>query len=801
VEDDVVTELNDRQREAVQHGDGPLLVLAGAGSGKTRVITARIRRLVDEGTPPDAILALTFTNKAAAEMRRRLDGALGPRAADLWISTFHSACAQMLRRHAPKIGYSSSFSIYDDQDRLRVIRQCMADENIGEQTLAPSLVAWSLDRAKNEALSAQEVARSARFGELIGRVYKRYQATLERQSALDFGDLIVLALRVLRECPDVLAGYHRRLGHVLVDEYQDTNRAQYLWLRQLAAGEAPNLCVVGDDDQSIYGWRGAELRNILDFERDFPSAHVIRLEQNYRSTKTILAAAGAVIANNADRKGKALWTANDSGDPITLVVAEDDLAEARLTIAEVRRLVASGRRLGDIVVFYRTNAQSRAIEEAAMRAALPYSIVGGIRFYERKEIKDLLAYLRVLANPADDASLERIINCPPRGIGDQTIATLRAAAREADLSLRGALRAPGGPLVTVAGNRPLAGGPLARLREFNALLERIEAALDGDALGGLLDIILRETAYCDRLEAGGGERASRIEDIDELLAVARDFDHRAPTDEPVRARLARFLEEAALVSDWDRQQESSERLTLMTLHTSKGLEYPVVFILGLEEGIFPHQRALEQPSELEEERRLCYVGMTRARERLYLLRAERRLRFGSVSERPPSRFLDEIPAGLVHLAVPPSGRVRTTTSSDGRVIDYAYSQVADDDFDQEPRWQRKLGARPGAGGNGFARTNGRPAPPRYPARSGPIARPRPGAPRPATNAAIVTAHLARNPSGGLSAGTRVRHPTFGVGVVRLSEGSGEAEKVSIQFARGGLRKLVRHLANLEIVAD
>jgi DNA helicase-2/ATP-dependent DNA helicase PcrA len=750
----VETELNERQREAVEHGDGPLLVLAGAGSGKTRVITTRIGRLIANGTSPDAILALTFTNKAAAEMRRRLERSLGPLAADVWISTFHSATAQVLRRHIRRLGYTASFSIYDDQDRARLIKQCMVEENIGEQALAPAVAAWAIDRAKNEALSPEEVLRRPRFGELAARIYRRYQAALERQNAVDFADLLLLAVRLFREHPDVLAGYHARLQQVLVDEYQDTNRAQYLWLRQLAAGDQPNLCVVGDDDQSIYGWRGAELRNILDFERDFPSAHVIRLEQNYRSTKTILAAAGAVVANNRGRKGKTLWTANPAGDPVRLVVAEDDLAEARFAIAEVRRLVESGRSLGEMVIFYRTNAQSRAIEEAAMRAALPYTIVGGIRFYERKEIKDLLAYLRVLANPADDASLERVINCPPRGIGDQTVAAVRAEARRTGQSMVETLRA-----------RPSFGvgtAPAARLREFTVLLERLDAAADGPSLAALLESVLAETSYRDRLEAGGSDRTSRLEDIDELIGVARDFDARAAASEPTRARLARFLEEAALLSDWDRAQAGRDRLTLMTLHTSKGLEYPVVFILGLEEGIFPHQRAVDDPDELEEERRLCYVGMTRARERLYLLRAERRLRFGTVSERAPSRFLDEVPESLLHHASPTAN---------------------------EPRLYRATPRSP------FQR-GGRSTAPRVAMPSFTLKPSEDGAP-------VIDysySQVGDDGDGGLPAGTRVRHPTFGMGIVRRSEGRGETEKLSVQFARAGMKKLMRRFAKLEIVA-
>jgi DNA helicase-2/ATP-dependent DNA helicase PcrA len=720
-------ELNDRQREAVGHGDGPLLVLAGAGSGKTRVITARIARLVERGVSPDAILALTFTNKAAAEMRARVERALDAVGADVWLSTFHSAAATVLRRHAAQLGYAPSFTIYDDQDRQKMIRQCMAEENVGEQVLSVASVAWSIDQAKNDALSPDQLAAKplTPFADVVARLYRRYQRTLERQNAVDFGDLILLVVRLFREQPGICARYQSRARHLLVDEYQDTNHAQYLLLRQLAAGEAPNVCVVGDDDQSIYGWRGAQVRNILDFERDFPSAHVVRLEQNYRSTKTILAAAGAVIANNHGRKGKTLWTANPAGESVVTATAEDDLAEARLVIGEVRQLKASGRALGDVVVFYRTNAQSRALEEAAMRAAMPYTIVGGIRFYERKEIKDLLAYLRVLANPADDGSFERIVNCPPRGIGDQTLGALRATARGAGVSMADALarRFP------VAG---VSGAAAGRLREFGALLGRIGEALDRDGLGTVLETVLAETSYRDRLEAGG-DRASRLEDIEELLGVARDFDLRAPESESTRERLGRFLEEAALVSDWDRQDKSRDRLTLMTLHTSKGLEFPIVFIVGLEEGIFPHQRALDDPDELEEERRLCYVGMTRARERLYLLRAERRLRFGTISERPASRFLDEIPEAMTRSLLPVFRPPKRAPS--GPVVDYSYSQEIVDDGEN------------------------------------------------------------------LAAGTRVRHPTFGMGIVRRTEGRGEAEKLSVHFARAGMKKLIRRYANLEIVAD
>jgi DNA helicase-2/ATP-dependent DNA helicase PcrA len=730
----VAVELNERQREAVMHGEGPLLVLAGAGSGKTRVITTRIATLVERDTRPTAILALTFTNKAASEMRHRLGVMLGGRAAELWMSTFHSAAAQILRRHIHHLGYGASFSIFDEADCAKLLRQCMADEGVGEEAGAASAMAWAIDRAKNEGLGPDDLARRPLAGDALVRVYRRYQRLLKRQNAVDFGDLIMLAARVLRERPDVLERYRARLRHVLVDEYQDTNRAQYALLRLLAGGERPNLCVVGDDDQSIYGWRGAELRNILDFERDFPDAKVIRLEQNYRSTKTILAAAGAVVANNADRKGKTLWTANPHGAPVTVAVAEDDLAEARMVMAQVRRLVNAGRALRDIVVFYRTNAQSRAVEEAAMRAALPYVIVGGIRFYERKEIKDLLAYLRVLANPADDASLERIINTPARGIGDQTVAALRNAARAADVSMAEVLRS-GAP---VAG---LATSSATRVRTFAQLLAELRAMLDGDTLAALLERVLELTAYRDRLDDGGSERTSRLENIEELLAVARDFDARAPAGEDTRARLERFLEEAALVTDWDRQDQTRDRLTLMTLHTSKGLEYPVVFMLGMEEGIFPHQRTLDDPQALEEERRVCYVGMTRARSELYLLRAERRLRFGTISERPPSRFLEEIPEQYVTLVTPSERPLRRATNApSGPTMDYSYSQLS------EP------------------------------------------------------AECASS-NGGLAPGTKVRHPSFGVGIVRRSEGRGEQEKLMVQFARAGMKKLIRKFAQLEIVGE
>jgi len=732
----VAVELNERQREAVAHAEGPLLVLAGAGSGKTRVITTRISSLVESGTRPSAILALTFTNKAASEMRHRLGAMLGARASELWMSTFHSASAQILRRHIHHLGYTSTFTIYDDQDTNKLLRQCMADEGVGDQAGTASAIGWAIDRAKNEGIGPDELARRPTSGDAIVRVYQRYQRLLKRQNAVDFGDLIMLAARVLREQPEVLARYRGRLKHVLVDEYQDTNRAQYVLLRLLADGERPNLCVVGDDDQSIYGWRGAELRNILDFERDFPDATVIRLEQNYRSTKTILAAAGAVVSNNNDRKGKTLWTANPQGAPVTVAVAEDDLAEARMVMSEVRKLVDAGRSLRDIVIFYRTNAQSRAVEEAAMRAAMPYAIVGGIRFYERKEIKDLLAYLRVLANPADESSLERIINTPARGIGDQTVNALRTAARDSQISICELLEI-GAP---VAG---LASTSAGRVRTFAKLLADLRAVLDGNSLATLLEKVLELTSYRDRLEDAGAERASRIENIDELLAVARDFDERSPADEDTRARLGRFLEEAALVTDWDRTDDTRERLTLMTLHTSKGLEFPVVFILGMEEGIFPHQRTLDDPQALEEERRVCYVGMTRARAELYLLRAERRLRFGTISERPPSRFLEEIPEQYVKLIETRQRPARRSfTAPSGPTMDYSYSQVADDSHDQSDF----------GGGNG-----------------------------------------------GLAPGTKVRHATFGVGIVRRSEGRGDQEKLMVQFARAGMKKLIRKFANLELV--
>lgn len=731
----MAVELNERQREAVAHGEGPLLVLAGAGSGKTRVITTRIATLVGEGTAARSILALTFTNKAASEMRHRLGNLLAANAGEIWMSTFHSAAAQILRRHIHHLGYTGSFSIFDEQDCAKLLRQCLAEEGIGDQSGTPAAIAWAIDRAKNEGLDPEALARRPLSGEVVVRVYRRYQRLLKRQNAVDFGDLIMLAARVLREQPEVLAYYRRRLLHLLVDEYQDTNRAQYALLRLLADGERPNLCVVGDDDQSIYGWRGAEIRNILDFERDFPDATVIRLEQNYRSTKTILAAAGAVVANNSDRKGKTLWTANPQGAPVTVAVAEDDLAEARMVMAEVRRLVNAGRRLHDIVIFYRTNAQSRAVEEAAMRAAMPYTIVGGIRFYERKEIKDLLAYLRVLANPADEASLERVINTPARGIGEQTVSALRLAAREADISIVELLQLS----TPVPG---LATTSAGRVRGFADLLNELRATVEGDSLAAVLERVLELTSYRERLEDAGAERASRVENIDELLAVAREFDERSAADESARTRLERFLEEAALVTDWDRTAEARDRLTLMTLHTSKGLEFPVVFVLGMEEGIFPHQRTLDDPQQLEEERRLCYVGMTRARAELFLFRAERRLRFGTISERPPSRFLEEIPEQYVKLVSTAERPVRRSFSApSGPTMDYSYSQEAPESV--------------GGGGN----------------------------------------------PGGLAPGTKVRHPTFGVGIVRRSEGRGDQEKLMVQFARAGMKKLIRRFANLEIVSE
>src|SRR5437867_4258031 len=640
---DLFQDLNPPQREAVTHPGGPLLILAGAGSGKTRVLAYRVAYLLrHQSIAPARILAVTFTNKAANEMRERVDRLVGTAVARaIWIGTFHHICSRILRRNGDRVGVGRNFLIFDEDDQRAVIRQCLKDLGLDERRFPPAVVLALIDRAKNEGVDHLAYAERANgwYEEVVARVFNAYQRTLREQNALDFDDLLLEVVRLFGEAADVKEEYQDRYHHVIVDEYQDTNRAQYLIIRTLAEKHR-NICVVGDDDQSIYRWRGADVRNILEFEQDYLDATIVKLEQNYRSTKTILQAAGEVIQHNPHRHRKALWTANPAGEPIVLYEAFDGHDEARFVVDEIARL-RDGLRYRDFVVLYRTNAQSRLFEEQCLRAGIPYTIVGGVRFYERKEIRDMIAYLRLALVPADDASLTRIINVPRRGIGDVSFGRLEAYARGHGLSVLEAMARP----------EALEDLPKAAQRtaaELVDLVARLRDRASRVRTTDLIDAAIVETGYQAMLEAEGTDEAySRLENLRELVTVAKEFE-----DVTGEESLNAFLQHLALVTDLDTWQEQVDRVTLMTLHSAKGLEFAVVFLAGLEEGLFPHARALEEAEGLEEERRLCYVGMTRAKQHLYLSHARTRTIFGSTMPGVPSRFLEEVPAELVTRPTP-----------------------------------------------------------------------------------------------------------------------------------------------------
>jgi DNA helicase-2/ATP-dependent DNA helicase PcrA len=638
---DLLAGLNPAQAEAVAHPEGPLLVVAGAGSGKTRVLTQRIAWLIAErGLSPFEVLAITFTNKAAQEMRGRVGALVGPVASRMWVSTFHSACVRILRRDAARLGYRSNFTIYDQADAVRLVSYILRDLGIDSKKFPPRTVHGYISAAKNELVDFEAYSARARtvMERRVGDVYKEYQQRLLAANAMDFDDLLLIAVNLLQACPDVLDHYRRRFRHVLVDEFQDTNRAQNELVLLLAGGHH-QVTVVGDSDQSVYGWRGADIRNILQFEEAFPDATVVVLEQNYRSTQVVLDAANAVIANNAQRKPKALWTDQVGGELITRYHAEDEHDEGSWLAREVtslhRRTGTDGRTpydWGDIAVFYRANAQSRAVEEELVRRDIPYKVVGGTRFYDRREVKDLLAYLRALANPTDEVSFKRIVNVPKRGVGDTSIDRLDRWARGHDIPF---FRA-----VAEAEAAGVTGKALTGLRKLEAILADLrQPEPDGSSPGPavLLERIAERTGYVDELISEGSlEAAGRLENVEELIGAARQVD-----------TVDQFLEEVSLVADSDEVDGDTSRVTLMTLHTAKGLEYPVVFIVGMEDGVFPHLRSLAEPAEMEEERRLAYVGITRARERLYLSNAWCRSLWGQTQYNPPSRFLQEIPEALM----------------------------------------------------------------------------------------------------------------------------------------------------------
>jgi DNA helicase-2/ATP-dependent DNA helicase PcrA len=628
----LLDDLNPAQREAVTADDGPLLVLAGAGSGKTRVIAYRIAWLLGErGLSPRNLLAVTFTNKAAGEMARRVEALLAPVGLKPpLIATFHSACVRILRQHGSHVGLPSHFTIYDEDDRLALVKECMKEGELADRTFTPSAAVHRISFLKNQMTSVSEALRDARgpWEKKAALVYSRYEKRLRETGAVDFDDLLLLVVRLLSEHPDVLAWYRGLWRSVLVDEYQDTNRAQYRIIRLLTA-EHRNVCVVGDSDQSIYKWRGADIRNILDFEDDYPGTRVVRLEQNYRSTQSILSLAAGVIAHNVQRKDKTLWTENPAGAPARVYRAWDEHEEASFVAQSILGLRGEGVPWDGVAVFYRTNAQSRVLEDALRRARIPYVIVGGVRFYERREIKDTLAYLRLTVNPADDVAFRRAVGAPARGIGSGTLARLD------EESLRQSR-----PLLAVAAAPPadVRGKAGRALQEFAALVGRLAGQRRDVAPPAFIDLVLDQTGYRKALEQERSpEAAARLENLEELIAAAEDF-----TRTDAEPTLEGFLDGVALVSDIDELKDAEARVTLMTLHSAKGLEFPAVFMTGLEEGVFPHARSMNDPEEIEEERRLCYVGVTRARERLTLSWAlHRRIHGYGVGE--PSRFLREMP--------------------------------------------------------------------------------------------------------------------------------------------------------------
>ncbi|GAT18093.1 DNA helicase PcrA [Secundilactobacillus silagei] len=642
----LLAKLNKEQREAVEHTEGPLLIMAGAGSGKTRVLTHRVAYLIEKGVLPWHVLAITFTNKAAREMRERIVNLLGPEGNDVWASTFHALCVRILRRYADKLGYNRAFTIADTSDQRTLMKRVVAELNVDPKKFDPRMILGKISNAKNELKTPQQLAKEAGnpVDEIVARAYDAYQKGLQRNQAMDFDDLIMLTIRLFNENPDVLAEYQKKFQYIHVDEYQDTNDAQYT-LVNLLAKEHHNLCVVGDSDQSIYGWRGANIENIMNFEKDYPDAHVTMLEQNYRSTKTILAAANQVIKNNGYRKDKNLWTENDQGEKIHYYRGQSENDEARYVVAQIQDLMQTSHyQYGDFAVLYRTNAQSRVMEETLVKANVPYTIVGGHKFYDRKEIKDMLAFLTLVANGSDAISLERVINEPKRGIGSGSLAKLRTFAQD-----------NGWSELEAAVNVDVANDISSRARSaiggFATTIQKLQAIAGTSTVTELSEQILDTTGYKAALQASRSlEAETRLENIQEFLSVTQKFDESYDADESDSGdRIIDFLADLALVSDQDDVAEEPAQVTLMTLHAAKGLEFPVVFLIGMEEGIFPLSRAMEDHDQLEEERRLAYVGITRAKQRLFLTNAFSRMLYGRPQRNPQSRFIEEIEPDLLQM--------------------------------------------------------------------------------------------------------------------------------------------------------
>jgi len=644
---DIFAGLNPAQKQAVEHTDGPLLIMAGAGSGKTKVLTCKVANLLAKGVAPWSILAITFTNKAATEMRERVDRMIGEGAKDVWLSTFHSFCARFLRREVEATGmYKRNFVIYDSSDSQVVIKECLKELNLDPKQYAPSSIQNAISNAKNQLMGPKAMARDAEnfFQQKVAEVYALYAKKLRTNNAMDFDDLLMVSVLLLEEHEEIRVKYQNRFKYILVDEYQDTNGAQYQ-LTKILAAKHHNLCVVGDADQSIYGWRGADIRNIMDFEEDYPEARTIKLEQNYRSTKNILAAANAVIEHNINRKKKELWTENATGEKLTIYEARDERDEAEFIATTVmKQKTIFNASYGDMAVLYRTNAQSRVVEETFMRRGIPYTMVGGLKFYDRKEIKDILAYLRVIYNPLDTVSLLRIINVPKRGLGATTVAKLADFAENNGLTLFDVISSEETlsqiPGITARVKKPL--------ELFSTFIFQFMGYQSNMRIDDLIEKVLEESGYLRELqEEKKPENESRIENLKEFVGVARDF--QKTEDNP---NLENFLSTLSLVSDIDNAELEDDRITLMTLHSAKGLEFPTVFMVGMEEGLFPHSRTLMDENEIEEERRTCYVGITRAQRKLYLTCAQQRTIYGKTSMSTPSRFLEEIPEEYTERLVP-----------------------------------------------------------------------------------------------------------------------------------------------------
>lgn len=775
--------LNEEQMQAVLQTDGPLLILAGAGSGKTRVLTHRIAYMINDCyIRPSSILAITFTKKAAAEMKERIAGLLGDISLNMWIGTFHACCARMLRMDIERLGYEKNFVIYDDADSLAVIKDALKTLNISEKDMPPreirNVISKAKDRMESESAFERKYANDYRMGK-ISRVYKLYQNTLRKNNALDFDDIIFQTVKLLEEHEDVLEKYRDRFRYIMVDEYQDTNMAQYQ-LISLLAKKHLNLCVVGDDDQSIYSFRGADITNILNFETEFPQATVIRLERNYRSTSNILNSANAVIEHNKMRKGKALWTENGEGDKVCRYEADNEHAEAGFVVSEIQRMVQEGKyKYSDIAVLYRMNTLSRMIEEALMRSSIPYRIIGGHKFYDRKEIKDIIAYLKLLENPNDDYALKRVINVPKRGIGDTTFEHIRNLSFEHEI--------PAFDIISNALRYPQLSRGASKLMTFAAMVKDLIAVKEEYSLDQLIEKIYSSTGMIRELEADNTDEArARIANLEEFVSVAVEFcqqyepQYDEEFGEEEQSLLVAFLESIALVSDLDNENGEEDYVLLMTMHSSKGLEFPMVFLIGFEEGIFPGIRSMDTEADMEEERRICYVAITRAKEKLYITNAAQRMVFGSTQFCRPSRFIKELP--LAHLedrnAAYQSKRsvpsARANAGAEGPNLSGFGKQPAGTGMagfgrqihsakDINSSFLASLSKRKGAGNGGIQKKT-------------------------------VNAGLA------FSEGDRVSHKKFGEGTVSKISGSGEEMKIEVEFKQSGMKRFMAQYANLSKIS-